>query len=256
MTVPSPVFALALGIAIVTAVTGCTSAELVSPLPSPAETIALPEPEPALTPNPPEPDATLFVRVLATAPNGAELSIEGMVHRSLSHEYPGSQTINTNMINDCGPNLTNGIFAGDAWSFTRMQVTAIPPTDSVEAWPADLRIGYRPSTQNVFVSSRGMIEADPATGDLACVQEKFSIGAGRGAFFVGIPADTITLDSFNNRWAQFTWGFTASPGVTFSECTFETTALANDFGADDAGWVEVADAGNCQIGPAAEPSVF
>lgn len=216
----------------------------------------MPEPAPSLTPNPPEPDATLFVRVLATAPNGAELEVEGMVHRSLSHEYPGSQTINTNMINDCGPNLTNGVFAGEAWSFTRMQVTAIPPADSVDIWPADLRIGYRPSTENVYVSARGMIEADSSTGELACVQEKFSIGAGRGAFFVGIPGDTLTLDTFNNRWASFTWGFTASPGVTFSNCSFETTPLANDFGADDAGWLEVADASNCYIGPASEPSVL
>jgi len=256
---PRPsVIAVSLAIAAIVALSGCAApAPAPAPAtPSPSDTIAQPEPAPSLTPNPPEPDATLFVRVLATAANGAALSIEGMVHRSLSHEYPGSQTINTNVINDCGANLTNGIFAANAWSFTRMQVTAIPPIDSTAVWPADARIGYRPSADNVYMSSRGMIQSDAASGDLLCVQNKFSIGAGKGAFFVGIPGDTLDLDTFTNRWAAHTWGFTASPGVSFSECSFEITPLANDYGAANAGWVEVADASNCFIGPATEPSVF
>ena len=248
--------AVGLGLATFVVLSGCTPPEPIAPSASPTEQAVQPEPAPSLTPNPPEPDATLFVRVLATAANGAQLSIEGMVHRSLSHEYPGSQTINTNVINDCGATLTNAIFAADGWSFTRMQVTAIPPTESTEVWPTDARVGYRPSADNVYMSARGMIQSDASTGDLACVQEKFSIGPGRGAFFAGIPDDTLTLDTFNNRWAQHTWGFTAAPGVTFSACSFELTPLANEFGAASAGWVEVNDATNCYIGPANEPSVF
>ncbi len=247
---------IGVGFAVIAALAGCTAAEPTVPTASPAAVSVEPEPTPSLTPNPPEPDATLFVRVLATAENGARLSIEGMVHRSLSHEYPGSQTINTNVINDCGANLTNAIFAADGWSFTRMQVTAIPPGDSAEVWPTDARVGYRPSTDNVYVSARGMIQSDAATGDLLCLQDKFSIGAGRGAFFAGIPDDTLSLDAFNNRWAQHTWGFTAAPGVTFSQCGFERTPLAEQFGVSNAGWLEVNDASNCYIGPASEPSVF
>lgn len=256
MSTRTSAIAFSLGLAAIAALSGCTAPVSATPTASPSDTIALPETAPSLSPNPPEPDATVFVRVLATAANGAELSIEGMVHRSLSHEYPGSQTINTNLINDCGANLTNGIFAADAWSFTRMQVTAIPPSDSTEVWPADARIGYRPSADNVYVSSRGMIQSDASTGDLLCVQDKFSNGAGRGAFFVGIPGDTIDLDTFANGWAAYTWGFTASPGVTFSQCSFETTPLANNYGAANASWVEVADASNCFIGPTIEPSIF
>lgn len=244
--------AVGLGLAAIAVLTGCMSPE---PTTAP-ETVVQPEAAPSLTPNPPEPDATLFVRVIATAENGAQLSIEGMVHRSLSHEYPGSQTINTNVIADCGPNLTNGIFAADAWSFTRMQVTAIPPSPAAVEWPADARVGYRPSADNVYMSARGMIQSDSATGELACLQEKFSIGPGRGAFFAGIPNDTLTLDTFNNRWAQHTWGFTAAPGVTFSDCSFERTPLADEYGASSAGWVEVKDESNCYIGPTSEPSVL
>ncbi|MBA4247986.1 MAG: hypothetical protein C0444_06795 [Microbacterium sp.] len=248
--------ALSLGLVTIAVLSGCTPGDSATPSPSPTELATQPEPAPSLTPNPPEPDATLFVRVLATAENGAQLSVEGMVHRSLSHEYPGSQTINTNVINDCGASLTNAIFAAEAWSFTRMQVTAIPPADSTVEWPADARVGYRPSADNVYMSARGMIQSDASTGELACVQEKFSIGPGRGAFFAGIPDDTLTLDTFNNRWAQHTWGFTAGAGVTFSECSFERTPLADEFGAASAGWVEVNDASSCYIGPANEPSVF
>lgn len=247
---------ISLATAAIAALVGCSAVEPEEPPSGLAGNVEQPVPAPSLTPNPPEPDAVLFVRVIATAASGAELSVEGMVHRSLSHEYPGSQTINTNVINDCGANLTNGIFSADAWSFTRMQVTAIPPSGSPELWPADARIGYRPSADNVYVSARGMIQSDAATGDLLCVQDKISVGAGRGAFFVGIPGDTIDLDKFNNGWAAHTWGFTAPPGVTLSECTFQIMPLANDFGAADAGWIEVADANNCFIGPATEPSVF
>lgn len=256
MSSSSPIIAFSLGLAAIASLAGCTAPVPVPPSPSPTATIAQPEPAPSLTPNPPEPDATLFVRAIATAANGAQLSLEGMVHRSLSHEYPGSQTINTNVINDCGPNLTNGIFAADAWSFTRMQVTAIPPAGSTEIWPDDGRVGYRPSADNVYVSSRGMIQSDAVTGDLLCLQDKFSIGAGRGAFFVGIPGDTIDLDNFNNLWALHTWGFTAGAGVTLSDCSFEITSLANDYGASGAGWVEVADTTSCFIGPSPERSIF
>ena len=256
MSTRTSAITVSLAIAAIATLVGCSAPAPVTPAPSLADNIVQPEPAPSLTPNPPEPDATVFVRVIATAPNGAELSIEGMVHRSLSHEYPGSQTINTNVINDCGANLTNGIFAADAWSFTRMQVTAIPPSASASVWPTDARIGYRPSADNVYMSSRAMIQSDASTGDLLCVQDKFSIGAGKGALFVGLPGDTIDLDNFNNGWAAHTWGFTAPPGVTLSECSFEILPLANDFGAADAGWIEVADANNCYIGPATEPSVF
>ncbi len=256
MSHSSPIIAFSLGLAAITSLAGCTAPVAVPPSPSPTTTTAQPEPAPSLTPLPREPDATLLIRAIATAENGAKLSLGGMVHRSVSHEYPGTQTINTNVINDCGPNLTNGIFAADAWSFTRMQVTAIPPSGSTEVWPDDGRVGYRPSADNVYVSSRALIQADAATGDLLCVQDKFSVGAGKGAFFVGIPGDTIDLDNFNDLWTSHTWGFTAGAGVTLSDCSFEITSLGNEYGAPGAGWVEVVDATSCYIGASPERSIF
>jgi hypothetical protein len=198
----------------------------------------------------------LWVRATATAANGAQLSLEGMVHRPVSYAYPGTQTINANMIDDCGATLTNAILAANAWSLTRMNTTAIPPVSSTVAWPDNARIDFRPLADNVYMSSRGIVQSDATTGELLCTQNKYLVGAGRGALFVGIPGDTIDLDHFNNGWAQHTWGFSVPAGVTLSDCSFETTDLANGFVAATAGWVKVSDASNCYIGPTSEPSVF
>jgi len=198
----------------------------------------------------------LWIRTMATAANGSQLSLEGLVSRSLSYEYPGSQTVNTIMIDDCGATLTNAIFAAEKWSFTIMNTTAIAPDDSSVSWPDDARIDFRPSADNVYMASRLFIQSDVATGDLPCTQNKYFVGSGRGNNVVGLPGDTIDLDNFSNGWAAHTWGFTSTPGVTFSECSFEILPLGNDYGAAVAGWVQVADDNNCFIGPATESSVF
>ncbi len=235
------------------ALTGCTGG---GTAPVVTETIGGPQPEPSpsLTRNPPEPDSILWVRALATAPNGAELELEAMVHRSLSYEYPGSQTMNQILIDDCGATLTNAILYADKWSITRLNVTAIPPAGSVE-WPADARVGFRPSGDMVYAAGRGIVQADPATGDLGCVQDKFLAEAGRGAIAVGIPRDTIDLDHFGNAWAGHTWGFIALDGVVLSDCSFEITDLGPEYGAGS-GWTEVDGPAACYIGPAAETPVF
>lgn len=235
------------------ALVGCTPGPVGHPATA-APPIVQPEPTPSLTPNPPEPDSILWIRALATASNGAELELEAMVHRSLSYEYPGSQTMNQILIDDCGATLTNAILYANRWSITRLNVTAIPPADSAE-WPADERVGFRPSGDVVYAASRGIVQADPATGDLACVQDKFLAGSGRGAIAVGIPGDTIDLDHFGNAWASHTWGFTALDGVVLSECSFEITDLGPEYGAGS-GWVEVDDPSACYVGPAAESPVF
>lgn len=242
-----------LTLAAVATLIGCTAAV---DAPAPADTAGGPQPDPSpsLTRNPPEPDSILWVRALATAPNGAELELEAMVHRSLSYEYPGSQTMNQIIIDDCGATLTNAIIYAEAWSITRLNVTAIPPADSVE-WPTGQRVGFRPSGDVVYAAGRGIVQSDPATGDLGCLQDKFLAGAGRGAIAVGIPGDTTDLDHFGNGWARHTWGFTALDGVVLSDCRFEITDLGPEYGAG-AGWVEVADSASCYVGPAAETAEF
>jgi len=256
MSIHTSAIALSLGLVAIASVSGCTAAAPVTPTPSATEAIALPEPAPSLTRTPPADDSMLWVRAIATAANGSQLSLEGLVSRSLSYEYPGSQTVNTIMIDDCGATLTNAILAADEWSFTIMNTTAIPPEGSAEVWPDDARIDFRPSADNVYMASRLFIQSDAATGDLLCNQNKYFVGAGRGNNVVGLPGDTIDLDNFNNGWAAHTWGFTAAADVTLSECSFEILPLANDNGASTAGWVQVADASNCYIGPPTEASVF
>ncbi len=248
--------ALGLGLAAIAGLTGCTASVPAPPTPAPTESLPLVEPAPALTRTPAASDSMLWIRAIATAENGAQLSLEGLVSRSLSYEEPSSQTVNTIMIDDCGANLTNNILAAEKWSFTIMNTTAIPPQDSDEVWPDDARIDFRPLADNVYMASRLFIQSDATTGDLLCTQNKFFVGAGRGNNVVGLPGDTVGLETFNNGWASHTWGFTATPGVTLSECSFEILPLANDYGAADAGWIGVADASNCYIGPPTELSVF
>lgn len=236
-----------------TVLAGCTAAGA-DPVTTDTAVNPQPEPSPSLTRNPPEPDSVLWIRARATAPNGAELELEAMVHRSVSYEYPGSQTLNQMIIDDCGATLTNAILYADQWSFSRLNVTAIPPIGSAE-WPSDARVGFRPSGDMVYAAGRGIVQADPATGELPCVQDKFLVGSGRGAIAVGIPRDTVDLDRFGNAWAQHTWGFLALDGVVLSDCSFEITDLGLEFGAG-AGWTQVDDPTACYIGPGTEAPVF
>jgi len=256
MNTRTSAIAVSFGIVAIASLTGCTAPVPLTPNPSPTENVALPEPAPSLTRTPPAEDSMLWARAIATASNGSQLSLEGHVRRSLSYDWPGSQTINTIMIDDCGDTLTNAILAADRWSFTMMNISAIPPEGSSEVWPDDSRIDFRPSADNVYMAGRLFVQSDAATGDLLCTQNKYFVEAGRGNIAVGLPADTIDQNTFNNGWAAQTWGFTAAAGVTLSECSFEILPLANDNGASTAGWVQVADANNCYIGPPTEASVF
>lgn len=249
-----PVLALSLALLSAAGLTGCSVPEPTPVATDPAP-VVVPDPAPSLTPNPPEADSIMWVRATATAANGAQLSLEAMLHRAVSYEYPGTQTMNQILIDDCGATLTNAIISADKWSINRMNITAIPPAESPE-WPADARIDFRPSGDVVYAASRGMVLADPATGDLACVQDKYFIGAGRGAIAVGIPGDTVDLDHFGNGWARHTWGFTAPPGVTLSDCSYELTDLGREYGGGPADWVEVGDGSSCYIGPSTENSAF
>lgn len=236
------------------ALAGCTAPPPVDPAPTDGA-VAQPEPTPSITRNPPEPDSILWIRALATAPDGSELSLEAMVHRSVSHAYPGTQTLNQMLLDDCGATLTGAILTADAWSFTRMNITAIP-TAGTTPWPEASSVVLRPSADVAYSAGRGMVTADPATGDLACLQDKLFDGEGRGALAVGIPRDTIDQDAFHDTWARHTWGFAAGEGVVLSECSFEITELGREVGAGAADWVEVSDPATCVIGPAVETPTF
>lgn len=256
MIIRKQLVALLVGTAAVLSTAACGTSTSPSPTATPGLAAPQPAPSASLTRNPPEPDSMLWIRAIATAANGASLSLEAMVHRPLSYAYPGSQTMNTIMIDDCGATLTNAILTANSWSLTRMNTTAIPPTELGPDWPSDAKIYLRPSAKSTYMSARGMILSDATTGGLACNQDKYFVGAGKGAFVAGIPGDTIDLDHFHNGWSQRTWGFTAPSGVTLSNCSFEMTDLANQYGVGNAGWIEVKDPHNCYVGPANELPVY
>jgi hypothetical protein len=233
---------LALGLA------GCTAA----PEPIPEDYVSATE-EPTtpaeVTPNPIEPDMTLLVRTIATAPNGAQLSLEMQVHRASPWDYVGTQSLPAALIEDCGATLDADLFAAETWAFTRINVTSITTGASKAEWPSDLAVSIEPSAQNAMIAGRGMLVSDPAA-ESPCLANKSFIGAGRGGLSLGIPGDAASLTG----WAGHSYGFVA-PGVTFSACEFQATGLGSQLGAD-VNWTPVSDDTTCVIGPTTQTSEF
>ena len=245
----------AIGLAVLTTVSGCGATAAIEPSPTSTATEAVPEPNPSLTRDPADADAVLFIRVTATAANGAQLDIETQIHRSSAFDYLGTEQLNKILIEDCGALFTEGIFAADAWSFTRGNTTAIPTPGNSTPWPAEAAITALPLAQFAYLGGRGMFQNTPPAGILACQQDKFFTSEGRGATVIGIPNDTIDQQTFNNKWALHRWGISAPAGVTLSNCSFELTPLGAQYGGG-VNWIESADAANCSTGPASETATF
>lgn len=229
--------------ALLLGVTGCTAS---APAPTDGETYAsapaTPEPATA-TPNPVESDAVLLLRTTATAANGARLALEVQVHQAYAWDYAGIGTLPAALIDDCGGSLTESQIEEGQYSFVRINISALPDV-SGPAWPADARIDVRPSADYALTAGRGMLSSDPATGDSLCLQDKFFSGAGNGGMAIAIPGDAVALTG----WAGHTYGVTARPGVTFSDCSIELTPLGTSLGAGTADWTSAIDDATCASG--------
>lgn len=228
-------------------ITGCAT----TPAPTPLETetyVSDPAPEEpaALTPNPVEPDALLMIRAIATTENGASLSLEMQVHQSVRWDDVPNQTLPAALAEDCGGTLTPELFAAGSWSFTRATLTAIPVGDAT--WPETEQIGVLPSAATVYISGRGVLAHDDASGAALCTQSKYLSAAGRGGVAFGIPGDTPAFV----RWAGHRFELVAlTEGVTLSECSVELTALGSSL-LGEAEWAPSGSATACGTGPAVE----
>lgn len=207
------------------------------------------EPAEVITANPVEPDTTLIVTTTATAPNGAQLALELQVHQSTAWDYAGTLTLPAALIEDCAAGLTDEQFASEAWSFTRVNITAIPTGESAAEWPADLPISVEPSAAYAMISGRGMLATPADAGSTLCLTDKSFAGPGRGALAMGIPADAVALTA----WAGHTYGF-AVEGAELSQCEVLGTDLGAKFGAS--GLITTADATTCSYGPQVQTSEF
>lgn len=221
--------------------------------PSPEETYvsgseAPVDPAAAVTPNPIEPDTVLIVRATVTAANGAALDLELQVHRPTSWDYAGTLTLPAALIEDCAGTVTQELIQEQQWSFTRVNVTAIPTGAGI--WPEDESIGVSPSAQYAMIAGREMLAVTASGDGPACFDDKSFAGPGRGALAVGVPGDATALVG----WARHTFGFSTETGA-LSNCSFELTELGAQSGGGSA-WAEIVDDSTCVIGAATETNEY
>lgn len=242
--------AIALPLLVGLGLVGCSTAV-------PADTVAaVPAgPNPSATANAIEADDVLLISAIATAGNGSKLTLASQVHLAIPFDDIAGQTLPKAMIGDCGANLTAHILQAQAWSFTRVNTSAMA-VDGTAAWPTDTRLAIHPSTAYVPISGRGMFQSDNTTGTDACHQEKYFTGSGNGGIAVGIPGDAVDDASRFTRWSAHSYGYVAPAGVTLSDCTFQVLDLGKKYGAAAAGWTMRQDASACIIGPTAETASF
>lgn len=243
-------FLPAASVAVLLALTACTAQD--APQPEPTESYAAApvtddEAPDDLVPNEIEPDTLLIVRAVATAANGAALSLEFQVHQSTRWDDVPSQTLPAALIEDCA-GLTAEAFADGRWSFTRANLTAIPTAASAGEWPEGAKVGVTPSATSVYAAGRGILATDV---EPACETSKSFDEGGRGAIAFGVPGDA---DRFT-AWAGHRYGFEASAGVTLSECSIELTTLGSSLGGGVA-WSPLATASACSSGPQVEVAEY
>lgn len=209
------------------------------------------EPSAPITPNPIEPDTTLIVRATATASTGAQLDLELQVHRSVRWDDVANQTLPAALLQDCASLYTGALFADEQWSFTRVNLTAIPSASSTGEWPENAQIVASPSAEFVPVAGRGDFLSLGTASTPLCQRDKYLVGAGKAGLAFGIPGDGAALLA----WAQHQYGISVSE-ATLTACSVEVTSLGQSAGAGVAGWVTVSDDENCLAGAAEETSVF
>ncbi|MBG6055813.1 hypothetical protein IWX81_002241 [Salinibacterium sp. CAN_S4] len=226
---------------------GCTAAPTPTPTPVPEESnVPAPTPEDTPTAVPPgeiEPDTTLIVKSIATAPNGAQLQLEMRVRQPISFDDVPNQTLPGAFIESCGATYNADLFAAEAWSFARANISAVPTAASTAEWPSDAAVQVMPTPGTVPVVGRGMLR-ETAEATTPCADAKSFSSLGNGAIALGMKGDNGTF----RGWTSQRYGFTAAAGVTFSDCSFALTDLGTQFGGGGDAWSSVSNGGTCTIG--------
>ena len=223
--------------------TGCTAVPAAVPDES---NIAAPAPDDtptAVAPGKVEADTTLIVTTTATAANGAQLALEMRVHQPVHFDDIANQTLPGALVQSCGATYNAELFAAEAWSFARANISAVPTATSTAEWPTDATIQVTPTAASMPVVGRGMLR-ETAASTSPCTEDKSFSGMGNGAIAFGLKGDSGTF----RGWARQRFGFTATTGVTFSDCIFNLTELGSQIGGGGDGWSSAADGGSCTIG--------
>lgn len=225
--------ALALPLILGLALSSCT-ATLPTETPTPTAAPVTPVPSDEITAAPIDADAMLVVRATATDATGAALTLQYQVHASQPADDVATQTLPAAMIEDCGAELTQALLLEQGWTFTRVNVSAVPEGDWVGG-----RIEILPGA-SVPLAARGILTQDAAAA-VPCHAEKFFETAGKGGLAIGLAGD----DTVNTGWAGLRYGFVATGNITLSDCSFEVTDAGRAIRAE---WPLVADDTTCAVG--------
>jgi hypothetical protein len=226
---------------------GCTAAPAAQPTPTPVESfVSAPTPDDSPTAQAPgevEADTTLIVKTLATAANGAQLELEMRVRQPIAFDDVPNQTLPGAFVESCGATYNADLFAAEAWSFARANVSAVPTAASTADWPTDATVQVIPTPGSVPVVGRGMLR-ETAEATTPCADAKSFSSMGNGAIAIGVKGDNGTF----RGWTTQRFGFTAIAGVTFSDCSVTLTELGSQFGGGGDGWSSASDGATCTVG--------
>ena len=226
---------------------GCTPAPAPVPTPVPEESnvsATTPDEAPAAeAPGEVEADTTLIVKTTATAANGAQLALEMRVHQPIPFDDVANQTLPAAFVESCGATYNADLFAAEAWSFARANISAVPTAASTADWPSDATVQVTPAPGSVPIVGRGMLR-EAADATTPCSDAKSFSTMGNGAFALGVKGD----NGIFRGWTSQRFGFTTASGVTFSDCSFVLTDPGTRFGGGGDAWSSVSDGGSCTIG--------
>ena len=177
------------------------------------------------------------------------------VHSSVGWDDIANQTLPAAMAEDCAADLNATRFETEQWSFTRVNVSAIPTTTSSADWPESSPVWVGPSADFVYIVGRGTLAAE-AGAESPCATDKFVPGVGNGAFAIGIPGDAQGPNSGEfTRWAGHRFGFLLTDpgsGITLTGCSFELTPLGESLLGDAGAWASTSSDESCTTGAANE----
>jgi hypothetical protein len=224
-----------------------TSSSSPSVSPTPTETV---EPEVQLPA-----DAVLGLTAHATADNGAELDIQLVVLQPQRWNAGDGVARAAATSAWCSGELDESVYAGQNWSFARVDVTATLAAGSA-AWPSDLPLQILPLPGGPSIASSGAVHQVQAPNTENeegyyvphCMQNAFLDGPGSGSTYLGFEADGDSLSGWTGSYYGITvdgFGEPANSGrVTLSDCA----KVITDLGGSGGSWPEQFTATSCQVG--------
>lgn len=243
----------------------CGSPTSEDPTPDPGTNgSAPPTTAPTPTPVPIDDDVVLAIDTTATTDDGATLALSARVHQSLAADDPAVAEERQALLSTCDPGFVDAATLDDEdWGIVRVSITAqeaITAQDGDGEWPADvpvtlttLPLQERGSAAVAVTGDPLQMPQDPAGEVGPCLVHPTVNGAGEASVALGIRYDFASADAQGVFWNAFRYGFTdlsfgESAGVTFTDCTIERTALADELTAPEIGYSEETGDSECSAG--------